>query len=327
MKKTVCVLGEGAWGTAFATLLANNGHHVNLWCYDENVAHIIHETRVNSRYLPDVFLSDQIQPITNLSEALCGAEFVFEAIPVKFLRSVLEQAIHCFDAKQVWIVLSKGVEQNTLMLPSDIIDDCFKHQVKTAVFAGPSFASELARKKITAGDLASNDCNLLQDLKTLLKSSYFKPYCSSDPRGVQAGGALKNVIALAVGMLDGAGYTDNAKAFVISKGLEELAIFAELLGGKRTTIYGLSGVGDLVLTAMSAKSRNFEFGKAIGKGIPKDAIEQMMAHVAEGVNTVKSVHQIMKQQNVHLPISAGVYEVVFEGKSIGHMVEDLMKNP
>ncbi len=321
------MIGEGAWGTAVATVLAENGYIVKLWCQDPKVADTIKKKRVNERYLPNIKLGEKIQPITDLKAATCDVAWVFEAIPVKFLRSVLEQAKDCFSQDQVWVVLSKGIEQNSLLLPTQMIDEVFGAKTKKAVFAGPSFAKEVATKQITAVSIAASDCTIGLQLRQLLANNYFRPYVTTDMIGVQVGAALKNVITLGIGLLDGAGYHDNAKAFFLTRGLNEMAQIAVGLGGKQETLYGLSGVGDLVLTSMGKLSRNLQVGRNLGKGETLSTILQQTGYVPEGINTVKSVCQLAKKLEIDAYVCRGIYEIIFEGKSVQSMLEELMQQP
>ncbi len=323
----IAMLGEGAWGTAVAMLLAYNGHEVKLWCYNTELVSQINATRQNERYLPGVTLPKNITAVATIDEAICNSEWVFEAIPVKFLRSVLQKAKHCYKDTQRWVVLSKGIEQDTLLFPTEIIADVLGDAVQQTVFAGPSFAMDVARKQITAVTIAAPGCELAKELQALLANNYFRPYISTDMIGVQVGAALKNVIAIGVGMLDGAGYSDNAKAFIITRGLHEIAELAVALGARRETIYGLSGVGDLILTAMGSLSRNLQVGKRFGQGQSLETILKETGYIPEGINTVESVQQLMRKHDVRLPICWGIYEVVFNHKPLEDMLKELMRDP
>lgn len=327
MKERVCVIGEGAWGTAVATLLAENGFAVVLWCHDEAVAQQINHDHINNRYLPDILLDPTIQATTDLKEAICDVRWVFEAIPVKYLRSVLEKTVSCFSREQIWVILSKGIEKDSLLLPSQIIDDVFGYKTKKAVFAGPSFAYDLARKQPTAVTVAATDCAVGLELQKMIANSYFRPYVSLDLLGVQVGGAIKNVLALGVGLLDGAGFGDNAQAFILTRGLHEMVQLSQALGGKEKTMYGLSGVGDLVLTAMGKLSKNLAVGKRLGKGDSLETILQETGYIPEGINTVQSINQLIIKKNLELPICQGIYQVIFEGRPISAMLTDLMEQP
>lgn len=327
MKQTVCVLGDGAWGTAVATVLAHNGYHVRLWCNDPEAAATIKTHAENKRYLPGVILDPAIEPTTDLGHALHGVQWVFEAIPVKYLRAILQAAAPYTTKDQTWVVLSKGIEQNTLMFPSAIIDDVLGYHVPKAIFSGPSFAHDLAHNYITAASVAATDCEVGNAVQQLLATSYCRPYVALDVIGVQVGGALKNVITLAIGMLDGAGYTDNTKAFIVTRGLDEMARVAIALGGKRETLYGLSGMGDLVLTAMGKLSRNLAVGKRLGAGYTVAQLCNELGHMPEGVNTVVSVNQLAHKLNISLPICQGIYRVMFEELSLEQMLLGLMDRP
>ncbi|MCA9770297.1 NAD(P)-dependent glycerol-3-phosphate dehydrogenase [Candidatus Dependentiae bacterium] len=321
----VCILGEGAWGTAVATLLANNGHTVHVWCYHKEVAEDIKENRSNSRYLPNIALDKNIVPFIDIEKALCDVDWVFEAIPVQYLRSILEQAQRCFNLKQTWVVLSKGIEKGSFLLPSQVIDAVFATRVKKAIFSGPSFAKDLAEKQITGVTIAADDCETGQQLSQLLANNYFRPYISLDVIGAQIGGALKNVITLGVGMLDGAGYTDNAKAFLLSRGFHEIVTIATLLGAQCDTLYGLCGIGDLVLTAMGKHSKNLTVGRRLGKGEKLQNILEETGYIPEGVNTVQAMHQYIKKNNLDLPVCDGIYQVIFQDKKLEDMLANLMQ--
>ncbi len=327
MKQPVCVLGDGAWGTAIAVLLANNGHSVNLWCNDESVAHAIAHHGCNDRYLSGITLPNRITPTTDIAQAMQGARWIFEAVPVKFLRATVEKAKPHVTADQAWVVLSKGIENGTLMFPSQIIDAVLGYTATQAVFSGPSFARDLAHKKITAATIAATDYHVSSELTALLANSYFRPYISYDMLGAQLGGALKNVVALAIGMLDGAGYTDNTKTFMLTRGLQEMIMLTRALGGQHQTLYGLSGLGDLVLTCMGSLSKNLAVGKQLGAGCTLDQLIAQSGAMPEGVNTVVSVNQLALKLNVNLPLFQGVYRIIFESSSLETMLNDLMSQP
>ena len=325
--KTIGILGGGAWGTAVATVLAHNGHTVKLWCHNQELVNEINSQHENKRYLPNVSLSTRIHAVVTIDEAMSNVDWIFEAIPVKHLRAVLEQARHYYDNRQTWVILSKGIEQDTLLFPTGILDDVFQTTVHQMVFAGPSFAKEVAAQQITAVTLAAPDCEKGEELQKLLANDYFRPYVSTDMIGVQVGAALKNVITLGVGMLAGAGYSDNPQAFILTRGLHEIVELSRALGGKQETVYGLSGVGDLVLTAMGSLSRNRELGVRLGKGEALDSILEKAGSIPEGINTVKAVYQLIQQRQLDLPICAGIYEIIFKGKTVEVWLADLMNKP
>lgn len=319
--KHITILGEGAWGTAVAMVLADNGHQVHLWCYDSTVADSIKESRI-TRYAPGVVVPDTIIPYKDIATALHNAEIIFEAIPVLHLRSALEQARQ-HNANQLWVILSKGIEQETLLLPSQIIQAVCGKSSNIVVMSGPSFANDLIRKQPTAMVIASHNNQHAQEIEDLICNQYIHLIYSPDLIGVQLGGALKNVISLGIGILDGAGYTDNTKAWFLTQGLQEITQLAHVLGADRETMYGLSGLGDLVLTAMGNHSKNYSIGRRIGTG---ESLASMMGHIQtmpEGINTIQSAIQLMKKNNLNLPLMNGIYQVIFEQKNIENIIRQM----
>jgi glycerol-3-phosphate dehydrogenase (NAD(P)+) len=326
MNKKVSMIGEGAWGTAVATVLAHNGYTVQLWCHDPAVVESIKRTRFNERYLPGVPLSSSIHPTSNLKEAVDGSSFIFEAIPVQYLRQVLQEVRPFISPLQPWIALSKGIEQETLFLPTQIINDVLGTECKTAALVGPSFAREVAARQLTAINFAYHD-DFYRDTnhQLLLNNEYFNVKRSTDFIGVQVGSALKNVIALGIGMLDGAGYGANAQAYFFTLGLHEIARVIEACGGNRETAYGLCGVADLVLTAMSKQSKNWTVGVRIGKDQPLKDVLKETGFIPEGLNTVQSTFELAKRHALPLPLCIGMYEVLFAHRSINELMHSLMR--
>jgi glycerol-3-phosphate dehydrogenase (NAD(P)+) len=318
--KTVCVIGEGAWGTAVATVLAHNGYTVNLWCHFTAVKQTIQELRINQRYLSGIELSQRIIPLTDLKQALDGVSYVFEAIPVQYLRSVLTRCKPYMHKDQTWIVLSKGVEQTTCMFPTQIIEDNAPCSLDLAVVAGPSFAYQVAQEKLTQVVLACAQSSA-QQLQSMMNNSYFTTYISNDGIGVQAASAFKNVVALGAGILKGAGYSENAQAAYITHGLEQMAQLITAVGGNFTTAYGLAGVGDLLLTATSMHSRNTQVGVALGQGKTLETILAQTGYTPEGVNTVQSIHQLCMQKNISLPLCQTLYSYLFQSAPLSHILD------
>lgn len=324
--KKVTVLGDGAWGTAIAMVLADNGYDCTLWCHNPEVAHAITTQGRNTFYLPDCPLdTSRIHPTADLFQAISHAEFVFEAVPVMFLRSVLQQARNCIRSEQIWIILSKGIEQKTLLLPTQMIDDVFGIYVHKAVISGPSFAKDLANKQVTAVSLAAADGAIGVRVRDIMANDYFRPYLNVDIIGTQLCGALKNSIALAIGILDGAGYTDNVKTFFLIRGLHEMADIVAALGGKSETLYDLAGVGDLVLTALGKYSKNVACGRKLGAGQSLSDL-QRVGVLPEGVNTTASIHQLLQQRAIQAPLFSAIHDVVFNNKSANHLIDMLIHN-
>jgi glycerol-3-phosphate dehydrogenase (NAD(P)+) len=326
-EKKVCVLAEGAWGTAIAQLLADNGCSVTLWGHDKQVVDAIRKTGYNERYLPGVQLHKSITVTADIGEALQDARFVFQATPVQFLREVLVRARPYLEKDQIWVALNKGIERESLLLPTDIIKDVLGHDTHVAVLAGPSFAAELATRSITAVTIAAPSCELGYELQLLLANDYFRPYVSTDMIGVQLGAALKNVIALGMGMLEGAGHANNARAFLFTRSLAEMAQLVVAMGGNRDTVYGLSGVGDLMLTAMSPLSKNMAVGKRLGAGQELAAIIRDTGYIPEGINTVQSAQLLIERYGVALPICSGIHDVIFGSLTLDAFLASLMRHP
>jgi glycerol-3-phosphate dehydrogenase (NAD(P)+) len=320
----ITVLGSGAWGTAIAQLLADNGHNIKLWCREIEVATQIQQKKINEQFLPGVILSSMIEPTTDLQYALSDSSYVFLAIPVKFLRSILEQSKEFVSKKQVFIILSKGIEQNTLMLPSQMIDDVLGYQSKKAALMGPSFAKDLSQRQMTAVALAAQDCLTAQSLQKIIATPYFHPFISLDIMGVQACAALKNVIALAIGILEGAGMGDNVKSYIITRGLKEMAQIVMALGGKQETVFGLAGVGDLILTTTGKSSKNLLFGKELGKGFSFNELCTQWPTLPEGINSAQSVRSIIEKHSLEMPICTGVYAIIFQNESIDSFMSQIM---
>lgn len=323
---SVTVLGAGAWGTAVATVLAENGYQVKLWCYEKEVAEDIVKTGYNTHYLPNILLSKNIVATHDLAKALVDATWIFEAIPIKFLRTILLQAKPYITSEQKWVVLSKGIENDTFFLPAQIIKDICG-DVSVAALSGPNFAKDLAEKALSATTLASVDCSTVQELQEVVANDYFRPYLSYDINGVQVSGALKNALTVGVGLLKGAGYKENTIAAFVTEGLREVSLLINYYGGKPETVYGLSGLGDFILTAFGSQSRNLKVGTMIGEGMSLDEVLTKTGYIPEGINTIESLHQIILKSNLPMPTYAGIYEIIFEKRSIESFMQDLWSRP
>lgn len=315
---TITILGEGAWGTACATLFAYNGHKVILWCYHPQIADEIQKTRFNSTYLPKIKLDENIFATNDIEYAINEANLIVEAIPVVFLRSIFEKCKKIKNSQQKpWLLLSKGIEQETLFFPSQILLESIGKNTSFAVLSGPSFAIEVARKKMTGVMVASIDNILSKKIEKIISNEFFKTKNVDDIIGLQTGGALKNIIALTTGLLNGANYGDNSKALIITQALKEISILTEKLGGKKETIYDLAGLGDLVLTSLSTTSKNYRFGQEVGKGFSIKEVLNKIKTPPEGINTLKSVNIILKKHNLNLQLIQNIYNFfIYKKKDI-----------
>lgn len=317
---TVLVLGEGAWGTAIATLLAHN-NTVYLWCHDASLATKINSTHYNTRYLPDIKLSKRIHAITSYTQAQECA-WIFEAIPIIHLRSVIKNLKPYVTQNHHWIVLSKGIEQQTGYLPTQIIDDELGYATHSSALLGPSYATDLAHQYLTAVTLAVHECQTGFAIQKLINVDYFKPYLSTDVLGVQWCAALKNVYALLMGMLDGASYGDNVKAFILTRALHEMAQVVKVQGGKTETAYGLCGVGDLVLTGLGKYSKNQEYGRRLAQGQSNAELQKIWPTMPEGFNTLQALKPLLTTLNA--PLLAGINAICNQQITLATMLQNIM---
>ena len=325
MTKKIAVVGAGAWGTALAITALNAGNQVVLWAFESETVNEINQSRRTS-YLPAAHLPEALTATTNMQEALDKADIILFATPAQFNRAVFEQMNPYIKEGTPVVLCAKGIELKTGMLLSEVVKS-INPQTKLAVLSGPGFAVELARHCPTAVTIASEDEELAKELCQTLKTDYFRPYSSTDMITPQICGALKNVMAIASGISDGCNLGDNARAALITRGLAEMARFAVMLGGKKESVSGLSGVGDLMLTANSRQSRNYSCGYEIGQaGWAKPVLERCTKTV-EGVATAESVLKRAKDLNVEMPICRVVEEIIYHDKPIKEAMTDLLNRP
>jgi glycerol-3-phosphate dehydrogenase (NAD(P)+) len=321
----VSVLGAGAWGTAISYLLAKNGHNVLLWSLEEDVALDIKNLKQNTRYLPGVELPSNVVTTNVTQSTIEHSKIVFVAVPVKFVRSVLEKIREFVTDEHVLVSLSKGVEQKTLLLPSKIIADVFNDKVSVAALSGPTFANELVRRVYSAAVIASDKTSVCERITQFLSNNFFKLYKTTDICGVQVGGAFKNVMAISLGIVCGLGYGENTISFLFTQGMQEINVLAGFFGGKQETIYGLSGLGDVFLTCRGSHSKNFKVGKLLGQGYQlHEILEQQKMVVPEGINTLYSVKDIAKAGNLALPFFLGIREYLTDGKCFKVLLDSFM---
>ncbi len=311
-KPTITILGAGAWGSAIAHLLDTNGHKINLWCHEPEVVHEITSSKTNSRYLPGVTFSDNVYATNDLEQAVKSSEIILESIPVTFLRTITERTKPFVSDKASWVILSKGIEQETLLLPSQIIEDVFEKTVPHVILGGPNFAKELADKQFTASFIAGKDTALVREISNIIKNTYFKPVASDDPLGTQIAGALKNVLALIIGIAYGSGHKENTVAYLFTQGLKEIAMLTQHLGGKKETAYDLPGLGDMVLTCTGTLSKNLKAGRLLAQNRSLEDLKLNFQALPEGINTIQSVYQLIQANNLDLPLCQAAYGFIFK---------------
>jgi glycerol-3-phosphate dehydrogenase (NAD(P)+) len=323
----VAVLGAGAWGTALALSLAERGA-IRLYTWDPAHAAAVAATRENQAFLPGFALPANVTVSADLRHALDGAELVVVALPSVAVRGVLEGARASWPAVPL-VLATKGIEQGSWMLLTEVVADVLgvEAAARTLVLSGPSFALEVAKKLPTNLVVAAKNHDLSVAVQGRLASERLRVYSSDDPVGVQVGGAVKNVIAIAAGACDGLGFGYNTRAALITRGLAEMARLAIAKGGKVLTLAGLAGLGDLVLTCTGELSRNRTVGFELGRGGRLENVLAGLGHVAEGVPTAEAAHKLAERLGVELPISSEVYRVLFEGKGVAAAVEDVLHRP
>jgi glycerol-3-phosphate dehydrogenase (NAD(P)+) len=331
----ITVLGAGAWGTALAQVLAGNGHDTKLWTWLVTHADAMEQARENTDFLPGVPLHSDLGITSSLEEACRGAELIVVVIPSHAVRTTLEAAKDFIGKDTSLVCASKGIEETTLSLMSEVIAQCIGGGAATeksvtdriGVVSGPSFAKEVAREVPTNLVAASTNPQLAEMLQQTFSTSWLRVYTSSDPTGVEVGGALKNVIAIAAGACDGFGLGHNTRAALITRGIAEMRRLALALGGQALTTAGLAGIGDLVLTCTGDLSRNRTLGFKLGKGTSLEEALSTSAGVAEGYLTAKSAFNLAKKVQVELPICESVYAVLYEGKQASEVLQGLLSRP
>ena len=318
------VLGAGSWGTALAVHLGHIGHDVTLWGRDHTLLAEMAKRRANPTYLPDLTFPPAVRPTPALADALAGTRVVIVAVPSHGLRAVVRAAAPHIERGAVLVSATKGIETETLARMSEVVAAETGGAHPVVVLSGPSFAAEVARKLPTALVAASTDANAVRFVQDGLRGPSFRLYASDDVAGVEVGGALKNIIAIAAGVVESLGLGHNALSALITRGLAEISRLSCAMGGRRETLAGLSGLGDLVLTCTGSLSRNRHVGVELGHGRSLDEILAGMRMVAEGVNTTTAALALGRRHGVELPIAEQMAEVLGGRKSPREAVADLM---
>ena len=323
--KTIGVIGAGAWGTALAQVYAAGGCDVMLWAREPEVVAAINDTHENTVYLPGAELDEALRASGDLAE-VAQRDIILLVTPAQHIRSALTDMKDLLKPETPLVICSKGIELKSGLLLSQVAHEIVP-KAKIAVLTGPTFASEIVRGLPAAVTLAVEDEALGQDLQAALGLPNFRPYISNDVVGTQIGGALKNVIAIACGIIEGRGLGESARAALLTRGIAEMGRLAEALGGRKDTLLGMCGIGDLVLTASSMQSRNFSFGAALGQGKKMADILGSRNAVTEGVHTAKAVVLLAEKYGVDMPISHALNGCLNEGLSLDIVIADMLGRP
>lgn len=326
MSERIGVVGAGSWGTALANLLAKKGHAVTVWSFESDVADAINREHRNSGYLTEVPLDPRLRATSSLEEAVADAACVLSVSPAQHVRRVMADAAKSMRADAVVVGASKGIETETLKTMAQVHAEVLPAEAaaRACFLSGPSFALEVAQEQPTAVTIASHDDDAAARAQQIFQTPYFRCYTSTDVVGVELGGALKNVIAVAAGMAVGLGLGHNAAAALITRGLAEITRLGVKLGANPLTLAGLAGMGDLILTCTGGLSRNRHVGVELGRGRALDEVLAEMTMIAEGVPTTRAAHALALRADIEMPIVAEVHAVLFEGRTAAEAVENLM---
>ena len=321
----ISVIGSGGWGIALTILLHKNGHDLTIWSFDKKEAEELKKTRQNKTKLPNILLPEDIKVTDDLREAVDNKDILILAVPSKAIRSVSKSLKNIIKDNQIVVNVAKGLEEDTLATMTDIIEEELKGKnPQVAVLSGPSHAEEVGKGIPTTCVVSAHNKELTLHLQNIFMNPAFRVYTSPDMLGVEVGGALKNVIALAAGIADGLNYGDNTKAALITRGIKEIASLGVAMGGEQSTFYGLTGLGDLIVTCASMHSRNRRAGILLGQGKTLDEAIKEVNMVVEGVYSAKSALMAARKYNVEIPIIEQVNAVLFENKNAAEAVNELM---
>lgn len=324
MFEKIAIIGDGGMGSICAMLLCEKGLGVSMWGYGADQLAEIEAARENVRFLPGHKLPETLIFESRDDKAMASARLIVSAVPCQFMRPIWQRLKAHVPAKVPIVSVTKGIENTTLLRPSEILTDVLGPGHAIAALSGPTIADEVAGKMPATASVASTDTALAKKVQEAFTTPYFRVYTNDDILGVELAGAMKNVIAIAAGVIDGIGAGDNAKAALVSRGLAEIKRLGLAMGAKEKTFAGLSGLGDLVTTCISPKGRNRSFGERIGKGLTAAEAVAATDSVVEGVTTAESVLALAKRYNIEMPITEAVHSVVVEGKSVQTAIHDLM---
>lgn len=323
-RPNVAVLGDGGWGTTLAILLSRKGYNVSLWSAFSDYGAFLRKKRINTKFLPGIKIPADIEITSDLKAACLNKQLIVFAIPSKYIRAVLKKFRSLkIDKDVVYLSAIKGIELNSLKRMSEVIQEELG-KIKLAVLSGPTIAYEVAIGKPSCAVISSKYKKIRRYLQNIFMTEKFRIYTNEDVVGVELGGSLKNVIAIACGISDGLGFGTNTKAAILSRGLAEISRLGTNMGAKKETFSGISGLGDLVTTCISTRSRNRFVGEQVGKGKSLSSIRSHMQMVAEGITTAKSAYQLSRRNKVSMPITKEIYSVLYKNKSPFKAVKDLM---
>ncbi|MBA9027216.1 NAD(P)H-dependent glycerol-3-phosphate dehydrogenase [Peribacillus huizhouensis] len=326
VKQKIAVIGAGSWGTALAMVLADNEHQVRLWGHNEALITEINIHHTNSKYLPEIELPPNIVGYHSLEKAVEGIETIIMAVPTKAIREVLNDIVPLVKQQVTIVHVSKGIEPDSLLRISEMIEEevpASKLQA-VVVLSGPSHAEEVSLRQPTIVTVSSENMRAAEKIQDLFMNQNFRVYTNPDIVGVEIGGALKNIIALAAGITNGLGYGDNAKAALITRGLAEISRLGTAMGANPLTFSGITGIGDLIVTCTSIHSRNWRAGNMLGKGKNLEEVLENMGMVVEGVRTTKAAYQLAEKVGVDMPITKALYGVLFNEQNVKDSVDSLM---
>lgn len=320
------VIGAGSWGTTLANLLAKKGLSITLWAYEEELIRVLAATHENTLYLPGIKLSSKIVPTGSLEDVCLHKDLILIVTPSQVVRHIMQQILPYLSPQQILINASKGIENKTLLTMSEVVREVLHRNddQRLAVLSGPSFAREVSEEMPTAVTIASENLHLAQQLQQIFSTPYFRVYTNPDVTGVELGGALKNVIAIAAGIADGLSFGNNTRAALITRGVAEISRLALKRGADPLTLSGLSGLGDLVLTCTGELSRNRTVGIKLGQGMVLSQILKEMRMVAEGIKTAESAFDLSRKMKVAMPITDQVYSILYQNKNPRDAVNELM---
>lgn len=331
-KEKIAVLGAGSWGSMIANLLFENGYNVSMWSIEPKQVKELEEKHTNERYMKGFKYPKDLHTYNNMNDAVKGSNDIFVVVPAQFTRSTCKTLEACLEkdgSKPNLIDASKGIEMKTYDLMYQVISETIKpeHRNSISVLSGPTQAESVAVKDMTLVTVASKDQKIAEHFQKLLMAPYFRVYTNNDVIGSETGGAMKNIIAIGSGALASLGYKDNATAALMTRGLAEIERLGKAFGAKPLTFTGLSGLGDLIVTATSDNSRNYRAGYQLGQGKKPDDIVKNMGQVVEGAATVKAAHDLAKQKHIDMPITNAIYNVWYNGADIKSEIKKLMERP